>query len=116
MSLSDAEIERRLACLPMGLEIPRDEQGPVFVEPWEARAFAMVVDLNAQGRFAWKDFQSLLVEEIGDSERGGLDRPYYVNWLIAAERLFERLGMADRAEVDAEVEALRPDDRTVRLR
>ena len=116
MSLSDAEIGRRLACLPMGLDIPKNEQGPVFVEPWEARAFAMVVDLNAQGRFAWKDFQSLLVEEIGRSEREGLERPYYLNWLIAAERLFERLGMADRTEIDAEVEALRPDDRTVRLR
>lgn len=116
MSLTDAEIEKRLACLPMGLEIPKDAQGPVFVEPWEARAFAMVVELNARGLFAWKDFQSLLVEEIGRSEREGLGRPYYLNWLIAAERLFEQLDMVGREEVDAEVERLRPDDRTVRLR
>ncbi|MEZ5926513.1 MAG: nitrile hydratase accessory protein [Hyphomicrobiaceae bacterium] len=116
MSPADQEIARRLACLPAGLEIPKDEQGPVFVEPWEARAFAMVVDLNARGRFAWKEFQALLVEEIGRSEREGLGRPYYLNWLIAAERLFETIGLTGREEVDAEVERLRPDDRTVRLR
>jgi nitrile hydratase accessory protein len=116
MNLDAAALETALAQLPAGLDIPKDEAGPVFVEPWEARAFSMVVDLNARGRFAWKDFQSLLVEEVSKSEREGLGRPYYLNWLIAAERLFERLGFADRAEVEAEVERLRPDDRTVRLR
>lgn len=116
MSLTAAELAKRVACLPAGLDIPQDAEGPVFVEPWEARAFAMVIDLNQQGRFAWKDFQSLLVEEIAKSEREGLGRPYYTNWLIAAERLFEKLGLAQREETDAEVERLRPDDRTVRLR
>ncbi len=116
MSLTADDIAKRVACLPAGLDIPQTAEGPVFVEPWEARAFAMVIDLNQQGRFAWKDFQSLLVEEIARSERDGLDRPYYTNWLIAAERLFESLGLAERAETDAEVEKLRPDDRTVRLR
>ena len=33
--------------------IPRDAEGPVFREPWEARAFAMAVQLNARGVFAW---------------------------------------------------------------
>ena len=116
MSLGAADIEKALACLPAGLDIPKDEAGPVFVEPWEARAFSMVVDLNARGHFAWKAFQALLVEEITRSEREGLGRPYYTNWLIAAERLFDGLGLAARAEVDAEVERLRPEDRTVRLR
>jgi nitrile hydratase accessory protein len=116
LSLTDDDIAKRVASLPAGLDIPHDADGPVFVEPWEARAFAMVVDLNQQGRFTWKDFQSLLVEEIGNSEREGLGRPYYLNWLFAAERLFEKLGLADRDEVDAEVERLRPEDRTVRLR
>ena len=116
MSLGREEIAKRVACLPAGLDIPKDAEGPVFVEPWEARAFAMVIDLNQRGLFAWKDFQSLLVEEISKNEREGLGQPYYTSWLIAAERLFERLGLAERAETDAEVERLRPDDRTVRLR
>ena len=116
MSLGNEEIAKRVACLPAGLDIPMDAEGPVFVEPWEARAFAMVIDLNQRGLFAWKDFQSLLVDEIGRSEHEGLGQPYYTSWLNAAERLFERLGLAARAETDAEVERLRPDDRTVRLR
>ncbi len=116
MSLSTGDIAKRVACLPAGLDIPKNAEGPVFVEPWEARAFAMVIDLNQRGLFAWKDFQSLLVEEIAKSEREGLGRPYYTNWLIAAERLFEKLGLAQREETDAEMEKLRPDDRTVRLR
>lgn len=98
------------------LAIPAGLDGPVFAEPWEARIFALVVDLNARGAFSWKEFQSLLVEEIGASERLHLERPYYLNWLLAAERLFTAKGMVEGAAVDAEVARLRPDDRTVRLR
>jgi hypothetical protein len=31
--------------------IPRDADGPVFGEPWEAHAFAMAVTLHARGLF-----------------------------------------------------------------
>ena len=31
--------------------IPRDADGPVFREPWEAQAFAMAVTLQARGLF-----------------------------------------------------------------
>lgn len=105
-----------LRSLPAGLAIPRDESGPLFAEPWEARAFAVVVDMNARGLFGWKEFQGLLVEEIRDSEGAGLCRPYYLNWLRAAERLLEAKGFATDAEIDAAVDVLRPDDRTVRFR
>ena len=96
--------------------IPVDADGPVFVEPWEARVFALVVGLHDGGAFAWSEFQALLIEEIGAAERAGRPRSYYLNWLAAAERLFERHGLAAGAEVDAEADRLRPDDRTVRLR
>lgn len=104
-----------LRALPPDLAIPRDETGPLFAEPWEARAFAVIVDMNARGLFAWKEFQEWLVAEIRESEGAGLCRPYYLNWLHAAERLLESKGLASDAEIDAEVERLRPDDRTVRL-
>ena len=29
--------------------LPRDDDGPVFAEPWQAQAFAMVVDLTGAG-------------------------------------------------------------------
>ncbi|MFZ0836033.1 MAG: nitrile hydratase accessory protein, partial [Xanthobacteraceae bacterium] len=31
--------------------IPRDRDGPVFREPWQAQAFAMVLALQARGLF-----------------------------------------------------------------
>src|SRR6202011_4096029 len=36
----------KLAALP---QIPRDEGGPVFAEPWQAQAFALAVRLSEQG-------------------------------------------------------------------
>lgn len=103
--------------LPPALAIPRERDGaPVFTEPWEARTFALVVELNRQGRFAWKEFVAVLAAEIAHSEAEGLGRPYYLNWHIAAERLIERTHLAARTEIDAVVETLRPDDRTIRLR
>ncbi|MEZ5776239.1 MAG: nitrile hydratase accessory protein [Hyphomicrobiaceae bacterium] len=100
-------------------EIPgigQPEGAQVFAEPWEARIFAIVVEMNRQGRFPWADFNAVFVEEVQRNERERLGRAYYLNWAIAAERLIERLGLLERTEVDAVVAALRPDDRTVRLR
>ena len=33
--------------------LPRDEEGPVFAEPWQAQAFALAVKLSEQGYFTW---------------------------------------------------------------
>jgi len=102
---------------PADLSIPRGpDDDPVFAEPWEARIFSLVVTLHRAGAFEWKQFQELLVDEIGRSEASGRPHPYYLNWAMAAERLFESLGYASRTSVDTRVEVLRPDDRTVRLR
>lgn len=116
MSGEDIIAANSLPPLPDELAIPRDAAGPLFREPWEARLFALVVDLNARGLFAWREFQGLLAEEITRSERDGLGRSYYLNWAAATERLLARLGLAEPAATDAEVARLRPDDRTVRLR
>lgn len=96
--------------------IPASPDGPVFVEPWEARIFALVVALHDRKAFEWTAFQALLIEEIGMAERAGRPRPYYESWLAAAERLLDSLDLAGRAEVEAEAARLRPDHRTVRLR
>ena len=37
-----------LSALP---RLPRDEGGPVFAEPWQATAFALAVQLSAEGHF-----------------------------------------------------------------
>jgi len=52
---SDAE---RLAALP---RLPRDEEGPVFAEPWQAQAFALAVKLSEQGHVLRSTTKGLVV-------------------------------------------------------
>ena len=44
--------------------LPRDEDGPVFAEPWQARAFALAVELREAGVFSWSQWSARLGEEI----------------------------------------------------
>lgn len=70
--------------------IPRDAEGPVFREPWEARAFAMAVALHARGLFTWTEWAAALAEQIkraqaeGDPDSG---ETYYLHWLKTLETL-----------------------------
>ena len=56
---------------------------PVFAEPWEARAFALVVALQDQGVIDAKTWARTLGAEIAARS----DLPYYQAWLAALERL-----------------------------
>ena len=75
---------------------PRDEDGPVFKEPWEAEAFAMTLNLYAQGYFTWPECAERLGAEIsvapdaGDADRGDT---YYLHWLKALEGLVAEKGL-----------------------
>jgi nitrile hydratase accessory protein len=70
--------------------IPRDRQGPVFDEPWEAQAFALALALHDKGLFAWTEWAATLGEEIkkarttGDPDTGGT---YYRHWMATLERM-----------------------------
>jgi nitrile hydratase accessory protein len=87
------------AALP---ELPRDADGPVFRELWEAQAFAMTVALHRRGLFTWNEWAAVLSEEIkraqaaGDPDRGDT---YYRHWLAALERLVVEKGIADAASL-----------------
>ena len=50
-----------LAALP---PLPRDAEGPVFAEPWQAQAFALAVKLSELGYFTWKEWAAALAEEL----------------------------------------------------
>src|SRR5690349_13123352 len=95
MSSIDPTIARRAAdAVP---SIPRDAEGPVFREPWEAQAFAMAVRLHERGLFTWPEWAATLAEEIkraqaeGDPDTG---ETYYRHWLRALERLVATKGVA----------------------
>jgi nitrile hydratase accessory protein len=80
--------------------IPRDADGPVFREPWEAQAFAIAVSLHERGLFSWPEWAATLAAEIqAAQERGDPDtgETYYRHWLGALERLVVARQAADPA-------------------
>jgi nitrile hydratase accessory protein len=85
--------DERFATLP---QLPRDDDGPVFKEPWQAQAFALAVKLSEQGLFTWKEWSDALAAEI---RAGGPDdgSHYYEYWLAALERLVREKGLLDAA-------------------
>jgi nitrile hydratase accessory protein len=84
--------------------IPRDAEGPVFDEPWQAQAFAMAVTLHERGVFGWKEWAATLAEEItraqaaGDPDTGAT---YYHHWLAALERIVVAKGLETAGALDA---------------
>jgi nitrile hydratase accessory protein len=70
--------------------LPRDADGPVFAEPWEAQAFALVVALHERGVFTWPEWAEALAREIERAQQAGdpdTGATYYRHWLAALERL-----------------------------
>jgi nitrile hydratase accessory protein len=76
--------------------VPRDADGPVFREPWEAQAFAMALALHERGLFSWSEWAAALAAEIkraqgaGDTDTG---ETYYTHWLNTLERLVAEKGV-----------------------
>src|SRR5256884_8347438 len=78
--------------------IPRDAEGRVSREPWEAQAFAMAVALHARGLFTWPEWAAMLAEEIKRAQAAGdpdTGETYYQHWLNALERIVAAKGVAD---------------------
>ena len=79
--------------------IPRDAEGPVFREPWEAQAFAMTLALHARGLFTWPEWAVTLGAEIKQAQAAGdpdTGETYYRHWLNALERLVAEKGVTNR--------------------
>ena len=78
-------------------DLPQDDDGPVFREPWEAQAFAMALSLHERGVFTWKEWAAALADEIkiaqanGDPDTG---TTYYRHWLATLEKLIAAKGVA----------------------
>jgi nitrile hydratase accessory protein len=76
--------------------IPRDKEGPVFREPWEAQAFAMALALHARGLFTWPEWAAMLADEIKRAQAAGdpdTGETYYRHWLNALERIVAEKGL-----------------------
>ena len=76
--------------------LPRDKDGPVFNQPWEAKAFALAVRLSEAGCFAWTEWVTVLSQEIKAAQERGdpdLGNTYYQHWLNALERICSAKGL-----------------------
>jgi nitrile hydratase accessory protein len=75
---------------------PHDKAGPIFREPWEASAFAMVVKLSEGGYFTWPEWVQYLSHEIASDVDHGHEpvdihddsgHDYYYHWFAALEKM-----------------------------
>jgi nitrile hydratase accessory protein len=62
-----------------------------FAEPWEAKAFAIIVKLTQAGHFSWPEWVEHFSREVAAATAveaaGGSPPTYYEQWLNAAETL-----------------------------
>ena len=82
--------------------LPRDAEGPVFREPWEAQAFAMALALHQRGLFSWVEWAQALSTQIAAAQAAGdpdTGDTYYRHWLAALEGLVAAKGASSAAEL-----------------
>lgn len=76
--------------------LPRDAEGPVFNEPWQAQAFALAVHLSESGYFTWPEWVEVFSQAIKAAQERGdpdLGDTYYQHWLVALERICTDKGL-----------------------
>jgi len=82
---------------------PAAHEAPHFAEPWQAHAFAIVVQLHEQGLFTWREWADTLAQQIaaaqaaGDPDRGDT---YYSHWLAALETIVARKGATSASDLE----------------
>ena len=76
-----------------------------FNEPWEARAFAIVVRLTNAGHFTWAEWVECFSKEVAEAtaveSEGGIPKTYYQQWLTAAEKMMVAKGVTSFDQLTA---------------
>lgn len=83
---------------------------PAFREPWQAKAFALVVLLHREGHFRWEDWVHTLATEIAAApQRANEDAEmaYHRQFLAALETISADRGMATREALQVRKHAWR---------
>jgi nitrile hydratase accessory protein len=90
--------------------LPIDVDNVKFAEPWEARAFALIVKLADNGYFTWGEWVECFSKEVAAATAaeaaGAPAKTYYEQWLNAAENLMVAKGAASREQLAAQKSAL----------
>jgi nitrile hydratase accessory protein len=90
--------------------LPRDQNGPVFQEPWQAHAFALAVHLSAAGHFTWNEWVAALSQQIKTAQVQGdadLGDTYYWHWLAALEQICAVKGLVGVPDMQRRTEEWR---------
>lgn len=77
-------------------QAPAPDDRP-FAAPWEAQAFALVVQLAERGVFGWPEWVAAFAAE----EACGDGRGHYERWLAALEKLVVAKGLASDDQLAA---------------
>jgi len=98
----DSNSSSRLLCKSLPV---RDDPNVAFAEPWEAKAFAIVVKLADAGRFTWQEWVECFSKEVAAATAveavGGVPKTYYEQWLDAAERMMTEKGLTSKEQIAA---------------
>lgn len=92
------------------VRLPLDEGGPAFDKPWQAQAFALVVELYKAGRFSWPEWVDLFSTEIKSSPTlpgESVNDAYYRQWLAALEKMVSSRRLVADGEIPARAEEWR---------
>jgi len=84
--------------------VVREEDEPVFHEPWEGRAFALFAGTFVFAGYTVDEFRHA-IEKIEPAHY--LESSYYEHWLHAFEEVLAKRGFVSREELDARVAKLR---------
>jgi nitrile hydratase accessory protein len=85
-------------------QLPRDLEGPVFAEPWQAQAFALTLKLHEAGAFTWSAWAEALSNELASDPADDGAR-YYDHWVAALERLVTGRNLAGKDELNTRKKA-----------
>jgi nitrile hydratase accessory protein len=76
-----------------------------FEQPWEAKAFAIIVELAQAGHFSWSDWVDCFSKEVAAATAveaaGGSPKTYYEQWLSAAETILVDKGITSKDQLVA---------------
>jgi nitrile hydratase accessory protein len=87
---------------------PRSNGELVFAEPWEGRAFGLVMALVDRGVLAYDAFRDALIARIAAWEAAppGQGWSYYRCWLQALEEVLDQQALVVTGDVDARAATL----------
>jgi nitrile hydratase accessory protein len=92
-----------------GAALPRKNGELVFEQPWQSRAFGLVVALHNAGAFEWEEFRRHLIARIGRwdvTHAPAEPYAYYEHWLRALEDVLTERRITDPENVEGRVAEL----------